>query len=252
MITLIIAPPKTGKGALMCYFFQQEAFNRERISKGNKAIENANEKGFHIPKFEHFAFSSVRMEAHCSGYKPRINYAIDPFTIGLSNSKFKTTFVPEYSVIFIPEGQIYFNSRKRLNEFTSAWFQNSGHHHLDLYIDGQRITLFDANVRELATRCFFVETIKNKTDRHGNLQKVLIYCTQFDDCNSLENYVSSGKKENNGKSICFEAPAEIYEYYNAYENSRLFYNGYENKKLEFRYGAPEVNYSAPRGWYEKE
>lgn len=252
MITLIVAPPKTGKGALMCYFFQQEAFNFERTKLGKLSLKNALAEGFDIEIPEHFAFSSVRMVAHCQGFKARENYSIDPFKIGLKNNKFDTVFIPEYSAIFIPEGQMFFNSRKRLNEYTSAWFQNSGHGHYDVYIDGQRVTLFDSNIRELATQCFFVETLKTKTDRFGQVVKVIIYAIKFTDCNSLEKYVSSGKKENNGEKAQFVYDGNIFKDYDAFENKRFFYHGFEKEKIRFGKGAPHVNYQAPKGWYEKE
>ena len=48
MITIIFAPPRTGKTCFMTYLLNEAAFNRERTKNMERELKSKNNKGFNL------------------------------------------------------------------------------------------------------------------------------------------------------------------------------------------------------------
>ena len=158
-ITIIFAPPRTGKTAFMTYLANEYAFNRGRYKSMITEVAQKNQNGFNLRIPNTIVCSNYDMEFRKFGYSHRRNIKINPFRLGFQNSNVKTHFLAPYSVIFITEAQKYLNSRmsRYFPDWQSRWYEQHGHDFLDIYLDVQRPMLIDVNIRELSQ---FIEIIK--------------------------------------------------------------------------------------------
>ena len=174
MITIIFAPPRTGKTCFMTHLLNQQAFNRQR----NRAMANE------IKYKKNNGFNKLTIPIHCVSanyditlkkfrYSPRYSRRINPYRLGFENKFVKTHFNLPYEVIGITEAQKYLNSRMSMYfpEWQSRWYEQHGHNNLDVYLDTQRPMLIDVNIRELAQ---FIEIVKLQVyhDQYGKVKKL--------------------------------------------------------------------------------
>jgi hypothetical protein len=158
MITIIFAPPRYGKTALMTHLLNQVMFDRRRSKAMWNDIAFKNENGFDLSSPQHSVFTNYDITGKKFGSRERHSYRINPFRLGYSNNKVETHFIPPFVVIGITEGQKYFNSRMSMYfpDWQSRFYEQHGHNHIDIFIDVQRPTLIDINIRELAS---FIEVM---------------------------------------------------------------------------------------------
>lgn len=260
MISLVYAPPKTGKSLFLVSVYVLLAFDREKDNMARQVLKSRISEGYPLDeylKLKHFIFSNNEIIARKFGYYPRVSNIFNPFEFGLPNTIFKTRFFPEYSTLFIDEAQKYFNSRKKLNEYTSRAFETSGHMHYDIWLATQRPKLIDLNVRELITKFIDIRKVEFKETKHGI--KTIIYTIEHEDNYSVEKYIESGRKEMyGGIKNEYEINRDLRQDYNAFCYNESFYNGFHDKETKFTYeinkNAEEVirsDYNVPKGYFEK-
>ena len=164
-ITIIFAPPRYGKTALMTKFLTDEAFNEERICNCKEEIKTLNKGGFKLSYPGYITACNYELESCKFGYTSRSAKRIIPYRLGFYNDDVKTHFLPPYCVIGIMEGQKYFNSRlfKKFPDWMSRFFEMHGHNYYDIYIDTQRPHLIDVNIRELSN---FIDIQKMEIKRN--------------------------------------------------------------------------------------
>lgn len=259
-ITMIYAPPKRGKTLFLAYLVQQFAFDRERLIASKGVIEHRCALGYPLQdylRYNHFVYSNVEIRTNKRGCLSRVTHFYNPFKIAVPNDKFKTTFLPEYSTIIWDECQKQLNSRKSLNRFTSAWFEQSGHMHYDIYLATQRPKLTDLNVRELITKFIYIDSVEFVLTDTG--VKTRIYTVEHTDCYSVDEFISSGYNLNNGSKRMYEYDGDLRKCYDAYCYNDNYYAGFvtDNPKIKVDYETDSEydhgdtsEYTAPKGYYD--
>lgn len=198
MITIIFAPPRTGKTAFMTYALSQYAFDKDRHDLMKKEILLKQANGFNaiktIPKCCVSANYDLCFKRY--GYTPRVNRRINPFRLGFDNVYVKTHFNFPYEVIGITEAQKYLNSRMSVYfpEWQSRWYEQHGHNNLDIFMDTQRPMLIDVNIRELAQ---FVEVLKMDIilDKNKKIKRIKWRIREIPNSFLFDRYMASGKKD---------------------------------------------------------
>lgn len=221
MITIIFAPPRTGKTALMSKFISDEMFNTERIRNCNTEIERLNKGGFNLSYPGYITATNYYLEGHKFRYSARYAQRINPYRIGFFNADVLTHHLPPYCVIGIMEGQKYFNSRmfKRYPDWQSRFYEMHGHNYYDVFIDTQRPNLIDINIRELAQ---FIEVLSMDIDEEYIYWQVRYIRSNFE----LEQYLSSGKRDDTlYEEDVIVGDVRVLDWYDTRESKPLFYNG---------------------------
>ena len=153
MITIIFAPPRTGKTCFLTHTACMVAFDRQRNRAMRAEIMSKRANGFEnlqtIPV--HCVSANYYITMRKFGYRPRFNRRINPYRLGFANAFVQTHFTLPYECICITEAQKYLNSRMAawFPDWQSRFYEQHGHDDLDIWLDTQRPMLIDVNVRVL-------------------------------------------------------------------------------------------------------
>ena len=226
-ITIIFAPPRTGKTAFMTYLANEFAFDRQRYKLMRNEILQKNENGFDLSIPDSVVCSNYDMEFIKFGYSHRRNIRINPFRLGFSNSNVETHFIAPYSVICITEAQKYLNSRmsRFFPDWQSRWYEQHGHNFLDIYLDTQRPMLIDVNIRELSQ---FIEIVKlDKEYSNGRIVRLIWTIRKIQSSSEFDRYMASGKKD----TSCYIEETvtinyNVFEIYDSRNCKPKFYEGH--------------------------
>ncbi len=210
MITIIFAPPRTGKTLYMSSVARNVAFDRQRTRAMQNEILLKRASGFEnlqtIP--QHCVSANYDLCLRKFGYRPRLSRRINPFRLGFANQFVETHFNIPYECIFIDEAQKYLNSRMSMfyPDWQSRWYEQHGHNNLDIYLATQRPMLIDVNIRELAQ---FTEIFKCELryDRFGKACGFKMLLRHIENSGLFDKYMSSGKTD---KSCYTESVYEDY------------------------------------------
>ena len=236
MITIIFAPPRTGKTCFMTHLLNNYAFDRERFKLMSQEITSKNKGGFNLSIPKHCVASNYDIKFRKYGYSPRYNRRINPYKLGFSNKFVKTHFNLPFEVIGITEAQKYLNSRMSLYfpDWQSRWYEQHGHDDIDIFLDTQRPMLIDVNIRELAR---FIEIVKLEVLYEDRKVKKLKWTIRKIDNSSLfDKYMSSGKKDES----CYEEEVVVADYnvfslYNSQSCKPKFYEGHLDEDFDLEY-----------------
>lgn len=236
MITIIFAPPRTGKTAYMTFLANEQAFNRER----NRAMAceimlkiNNGFKNLSIPK--HCVSANYDLTFKKFGYSKRYNRRINPYRLGFKNRFVRTHFNLPFEVICITEAQKYLNSHLSLRfpDWQSRWYEQHGHNNLDIYLDTQRPMLINANVRELAS---FIEIIKLTVikNKYGKIIGFKWFIRKIENSALFDRYMASGKKDKD----CYTeetvvANYNVFECYDSQNCKPKFYDGHFEDDFDY-------------------
>ena len=242
MITIIFAPPRTGKTCFMTHIANQNAFNRERNRAMELDIMARMFNGFDaiktIPK--HCVSANYDMTLRKFGYNPRFNRRINPYRLGFANQLVKTHFNFRFETICITEAQKYLNSRMSMYfpEWQSRWYEQHGHMDLDIYLDTQRPMLIDVNIRELAQ---FIEILKLelKYDEYGKVKQLTWTIRKIENGSLFDRYMASGKKDKD----CYTeekviAKYNVFESYDSQNCKPKFYDGHFDEDIDYNESEP--------------
>ena len=240
MITIIFAPPRTGKTCFMTHILNLHAFDRERNKSMAREIMSKNANGFNLTIPKHCVSSNYDITFRKYGYSPRFNRRINPYRLGFDNEFVKTHFNYPYEAIGITEAQKYLNSRMSMYfpEWQSRWYEQHGHNNLDIYLDTQRPMLIDVNIRELAQ---FVEIIKLTIfrDNYRKICKLQWKIRIIENSSLFDKYMSSGKQD---KSCYTEEIVEAdYNVFNCYDSQSCkpkFYAGHFEEDFDINESKP--------------
>lgn len=112
MITIIFAPPRTGKTLYMSSVARNVAFDRQRTRAMQNEILLKRASGFEnlqtIPP--HCVSANYDLCLRKFGYRPRLSRRINPFRLGFANPLVETHFNFPYECIFITEAQRRLNN----------------------------------------------------------------------------------------------------------------------------------------------
>lgn len=200
MITIIFGAPGAGKSSLNTYFLkeQYEKHGFELLEKTKELIDEANEKRLHKLSYPDkppiFADFKVKfLVDYEQYYEP---YFINGFYAGLPNDRLPVQFIPPGSKIFLSEVQRYYDSRKSssMPNFISRAFEMHRHYSLDFWLDVQRPTLVDLNIRELCKRFIEVIEMENTFNSVGDVTRSVFRCRKFGCWRDVALYLETGAK----------------------------------------------------------
>lgn len=238
MITIIFAPPRTGKTALMTFLLNEMAFDLERNSKMRKEILQKNENGFNLTIPKHCVSSNYDIGCRKFGYSKRLSRRINPFRLGFKNKFVKTHFNLPFEAIGITEAQKYLNSRMALYypDWQSRWYEQHGHDDLDILLDTQRPMLIDVNIRELA-RFIEVVNLKKIYDENNKIVKMIWKVRKIENSSLFERYMASGKKD----VSCYVeeqivANYNVFDLYDSKSCKPKFYDGHMDEDFDIDVG----------------
>lgn len=244
MITIIFAPPRTGKTCFLTHMANMTAFDRQR----NRAMQNEFmqkiQSGFSeiqtIP--QHCVSSNYDISLRKFGYTPRVCRRINPYRLGFKNDKVTTHFSLPYEAIFITEAQKYLNSRlsKRYPDWQSRWYEQHGHNYLDIWLDTQRPMLIDVNIRDLAE---FIE-ICSLDIHYGEFRfpdRLKWRIRRIPNSSLFDRYMSSGKKDKG----CYTEETVVADYnvFRSYDSRSCkpkFYAGHFDEDIDYNRSEPTI------------
>lgn len=239
MITIIFAPPRTGKTCFLTHILNTYAFDNERNRAMQREVYSKQINGFKniktIPK--HCIASNYDITFKKFGYSKRQSRRINPYRLGFANKYVKTHFNLPYEVIGITEAQKYLNSRMSMYfpDWQSRWYEQHGHDNLDIFLDTQRPMLIDVNIRELAS---FIEIVKLKIhkNKNGKVDKLTWTIRHIDNSGLFDRYMASGKKD----ATCYTeetviANYNVFELYDSQNCKPKFYEGHLDEDFDLVY-----------------
>jgi len=140
--------------------------------------------------------------------------------------------LPFYSTVFLSEAQKYFDSRRWLSAIISRFYETHRHYGIDLYLDCQRATLIDLNVRENACEIIEVQSMKNITDRHGFVIRNVWQTRVFTSCHDFQRYLDTSETKNSiARTYTF--PGDVRICYNSFYFRSLHLNKAETKDFSY-------------------
>ena len=235
-ITIIFAPPRTGKTCFLTHTLIEHAFNAERTRDMQSEVRLKIDGGFRLTAPQHVVSANYDVMLRKFGYTPRKARRINPFRLGFSNPYVETHFNVPYEVIGISEAQKYLNSRMSAYypDWQSRWYEQHGHNNLDIFLDVQRPGLIDVNIRELSQ---FIEIVKLKVhyDDFNKPDRLEWTVRKLDNSGLYDKYVASGKQD---KSCYVEskviADYNVFSCYNSQSCKPLFYAGHFDQDFDYR------------------
>lgn len=241
-IVLIFGKRGTGKTASNTNFALANLLDHNNYLQSKEMCESLFGENFNIP-FEHTVYSNYRMSSPY-GYP---TYPVDPFKMVLPNQGLEYEIYVPFASFHIQEGQIYWNSKKKLNRAISGFFENSRHAHFNIYIDVQRPMNIHKDIRELVDRFITVLSIEHTRNKQGKILKTVWHCLEFEDNVIVEKFLDSGDKTL-GTKTSYEFIGNIFNYYNSFDNIKLFYPDGELPKF-YSWSEFEINPTPPYNYY---
>lgn len=200
MITIIFGAPGSGKSSLNTYFLKElyRAQGKQLLEAACDRIERINQDRA-IPlscpdKPPIYADYAVKFKI---GYEKWAEpYFINGYYLGLANDRMATLPVPPGSKIFLSEAQRYYDSRKSQTfpDHVSRAYEMHRHYGIDIWMDVQRVSLIDLNIRQICRRFIEVLRMEHKTDENGRILKTMFHCRTFGDWIAVDQYLTTGAK----------------------------------------------------------
>lgn len=240
MITIIFAPPRTGKTCFMTHMLNTIAFDRNRTKMMAREIVRKNKNGFGLTIPKLCVSSNYAINFRKFGYRSRPSRIINPFRLGFDNPFVKTHFNLPYEAIGITEAQKYLNSRMSMYfpEWQSRWYEQHGHNNLDIFLDTQRPMLIDVNIRELSQFIEIVE-LKLSYDDYGKVNALKWKIRKIENSQLFDKYMASGKKD----KTCYTeeivvANYNVFELYDSQSCKPKFYAGHYTEDFDYTESKP--------------
>lgn len=242
MITIIFAPPRTGKTCFMTHMARETAFDKERNKRMRQEVLRKQANGFTALKTipAHCVAANYDMTFHKYRYLPRYSRRINPYRLGFTNPFVKTHYNIPFECIFITEAQKYLNSRMSayFPDWQSRWYEQHGHNDLDIWLDTQRPMLIDVNIRELS-RFTEIVRLEFSYNAYGRIDG-LRWCIRHIENSSIFNaYMASGKQD---KSCYTEeivtADYNVFDCYDSQCCKPKFYDGHFDTDFDYSVAEP--------------
>ena len=242
MITIIFAPPRTGKTCFLTHTACVTAFDRQRNRAMQNEIASKIANGFDaihtIPT--HCVAANYDIIMRKFGYRPRLSRRINPYRLGFANPYVQTHFNLPYECICITEAQKYLNSRMSayFPDWQSRFYEQHGHNNLDFFLDTQRPMLIDINICELSQ---FIEIVAldKRYDDFGRVCRLKWHIRRIDNSGLFDKYMASGKQD----ASCYTADIVIADYnvFDCYDSQSCkpkFYNGHLQDDFDYEQARP--------------
>lgn len=239
MITIIFGAPGAGKSSLNTYFLKElyKTQGRSLLNATRRHIERANETRLNPVSFPDKPpiFSDYKVKFKVGYEKYFEPYFINGYFAGLPNDRMQMQFVPPGAKIFLSEVQRYYDSRKSqsMPDFVSRTYEMHRHYDLDFWLDVQRASLVDLNIRELCRRFLEVVAMQHTKDFAGRITQTVFTCREFDCWRDVAQYLETGAKTY--KVVKFVNEGDIFRCFDSfnYFNEFLPDEGNDFKYLPF-------------------
>ena len=242
MITIIFAPPRTGKTCFMTHVAHDTAFDRQRNRSMQKEIIRKQNNGFDGIKTVpvHCVSANYDMTFRKYRYSPRFSRRINPYRLGFANDFVETHFNLPFETICITEAQKYLNSRMSMYfpDWQSRWYEQHGHNDINIWLDTQRPMLIDVNIRELAQ---FIEIVSLELlhNGYGKVSGLKWKIRRIENSSLFDRYMSSGKKDKD----CYTddtviADYNVFDCYDSQSCKPKFYDGHLNEDFDYKQAEP--------------
>ena len=268
MITIIFAPPRTGKTCFMTHVANGYAFDKARNRAMAREIVGKIQSGFIWIKTVpiHCVSANYDMTFKRYRYSPRFSRRINPYRLGFDNPFVKTHFNLPYEVICITEAQKYLNSRLSMYfpDWQSRWYEQHGHNDLDVYLDTQRPMLIDVNIRELSQ---FIEIVKLDIayNDFGKPCSLTWHIRRIENSSLFDKYMASGKQDKSCYTTeVITADYNVFACYDSQCCKPKFYQGHFDEDFDYSPSEPteqtlegyiryleENDDELPEGYYQK-
>ena len=268
MITIIFAPPRTGKTCFMTHVANGYAFDKARNRAMAREIVGKIQSGFNGIKTVpiHCVSANYDMTFKRYRYSPRFSRRINPYRLGFDNPFVKTHFNLPYEVICITEAQKYLNSRLSMYfpDWQSRWYEQHGHNDLDIYLDTQRPMLIDVNIRELSQ---FIEIVKLDIayNDFGKPCSLTWHIRRIENSSLFDKYMASGKQDKSCYTTeVITADYNVFACYDSQCCKPKFYQGHFDEDFDYSPSEPteqtlegyiryleENDDELPEGYYQK-
>lgn len=268
MITIIFAPPRTGKTCFMTHVANGYAFDKARNRAMAREIVGKIQSGFNGIKTVpiHCVSANYDMTFKRYRYSPRFSRRINPYRLGFDNPFVKTHFNLPYEVICITEAQKYLNSRLSMYfpDWQSRWYEQHGHNDLDVYLDTQRPMLIDVNIRELSQ---FIEIVKLDIayNDFGKPCSLTWHIRRIENSSLFDKYMASGKQDKSCYTTeVITADYNVFACYDSQCCKPKFYQGHFDEDFDYSPSEPTeqtlegyIRYleqnddELPEGYYQK-
>lgn len=268
MITIIFAPPRTGKTCFMTHIARETAFDRQRNRSMQTEIIRKIQSGFNGIKTVpiHCVSANYDMTFRKVRYSPRYSRRINPYRLGFANDFVQTHFNLPFECVCITEAQKYLNSRMSMYfpDWQSRWYEQHGHNDLDVFLDTQRPMLIDVNIRELSQ---FIEIMKLDIayNDFGKPCSLTWHIRRIENSSLFDKYMASGKQDKS----CYMADVVTADYnvFDCYDSQCCkpkFYDGHFDEDFDYKQAEPteqtlegymrylqENDDELPEGYYQK-
>lgn len=242
MITIIFAPPRTGKTCFLTHLACMTAFDRQRNRAMQAEIMSKRANGFeHLETIPvHCVSANYNITMRKFGYRPRFNRHINPYRLGFANDFVQTHFTLPHECICITEAQKYLNSRMAAwyPDWQSRFYEQHGHDDLDIWLDTQRPMLIDVNIRELS---HFIEIVKLDKwyDDFGHVCRLRWHIRRIDNSGLFDKYMASGKTD----KTCYTedtvtADYNVFACYDSQSCKPKFYDGHMDEDFDYQQAEP--------------
>lgn len=235
MITLVVGKPGAGKTSLMSALavYSMTMGAKERLEKSISLIDRLNSSGYHYnyPNM-HLTYTNFYVKSdYIKWYTPRVAYDLDGTDFGLEDPEHLTKNVFPYSYLFFMEGQSFLNSRasRYFRDSVSRAYENHRHWGLDIFIDAQRATLIDLNIRDISGEIIEVVSREIKQDKLGRVNEICWNTRVFQASSVYEKYLETGKLDGEFETRVYSFPGNIHTCYVSENNFALFLAGREDK-----------------------
>ena len=244
-INIVCGEPGCGKTSLLAYLagLFMTVYSYNKLQEVNAFIDVLNAGGYKLSYIlDHVVYTNFSCKSHVKWFPDQLAHDMEGYEFGLPDPEHPTKFIPYGSVLFFMEAQSFLDAR-RFKEFrasVSRAYELHRHWGLTIFLDAQRATLIDLNVRGISANILEVQNLKQKHDRNGNLVKCVWTVKIFSGSEAYESYLNSGKASGKFEVVKFVYDGDIFACYNSQANSALFLEGRENEDFYLGYHEPQA------------
>lgn len=244
-INIVCGEPGCGKTSLLSYLasLDMTVNSFDKLQEVNSFIDVLNVGGYKLSYVkDHVVFTNFYCKSHIKWFTDQLSHDMEGFEFGLPDPDHPTKFIPYGSILYFMEAQSFLDAR-RFKEFrasVSRAYELHRHWGLTIFLDVQRATLIDLNVRGISANILEVQSLKQKHNFNGNLIKCVWTVKVFSGSEAYESYLNTGKASGKFETIKFVYEDDIFACYNSQANSALFLENRENQDFYLGYHDPQA------------
>ena len=177
-VTIIFGKRGTGKTALNACFALKSMLDRQRFLSCSEVLNIMGlENLIKTMPFKHCTYANFDLKNTFGSER----YFVDPFKMLMPNENLDYDIFLPCASFHIMEGQIYWNSKYKLNPYSTAFIENSRHNDFDIFIDVQRPKKIHLDIREIADTFITILNLGFEYNEQGKIKKCIWNCLEFDE-----------------------------------------------------------------------